>query len=67
MLYQFNSKMVKELNSKQESYIKSKREKYSFKNKSRIEPYKVAQAIDKAESNSVKKAVDFAGISHLMD
>lgn len=66
MLYQFKSKMVSELNLKQEIYINNKKEKYSFRNKSRIEPYKVAQAIDSAESSSIKRAVDFASISHMI-
>ena len=67
MVYQFKSTMVNELNKKQEVYIRSKKEKYSFKNKNRIEPYKVAQAIDVADTKSVKNAIAFAGLNHLMD
>lgn len=67
MLYKFKSKMINELNSKQEEYVKYKKEKYDFKNKNRVDTYKIAQAVDQAEADSVKRAVDFAGISDLMD
>ncbi len=67
MLYEFKSNMVKELNNKQEEYVKNKKNRYTFKNKSRIDSYKVAEAVDKASVKSIKSAVVFAGLTNLMD
>jgi hypothetical protein len=67
MIYEFKSKLVKNLNEQQENYINIKKDKYSFKNKSRIEPYILAKAVDSASQETIKHAIQFAGLVELMD
>ena len=41
--------------------VKKKRV-YSFKNKRRVDPYKIAQSIDAISNTKLKTAIEFAGL-----
>ena len=67
MVYEFKTKFVKNINEKQKEYISQKKRVYNFKNRRRVDPYKVAQSIDTASSTSIKTAIEFAGLKDLME
>jgi len=46
--------------------VKKKRV-YSFKNKRRVDPYKIAQSIDAISNTKLKTAIEFAGLKDFME